>query len=128
MDEFFGDREILLLMRTFPSCLILRKNLSSRKKGNNHAGAGTVSFRHPRFPFFFCIIRAEFPAAVAFPFGAGLDMDGDRCPRVLGVQVDLEVVGQVVGLDNGDIPGHDKVELDEDLRPERRVFRSWNPA
>jgi hypothetical protein len=61
--------------------------------------------------------RAEFPAAVAFSFRAGLDVDGDRCPRVLGVQVGLKVVGQVVGFGNGNIPGHNKVELDEDPRP-----------
>ncbi len=44
-------------------------------------------------------------------------MDGDRCPRVLGYQVRFEVVGQVVRLINGNIAGHHKMELYEDLRP-----------
>ena len=48
---------------------------------------------------------------------AGLYMDRDRCPGVLGIQVGFEVVGEVVGLCNGNIARHHEMELDEDLRP-----------
>jgi len=36
---------------------------------------------------------------------------------VFGIQVGLEVIGQVVGPDNGNIPGHHEMEFDKDLRP-----------
>ena len=50
-------------------------------------------------------------------------MDRDRCPRVLGVQVGLEMVGQVVGFHHGNIPGHHEMELDEDLRARSPGFQ-----
>ena len=63
----------------------------------------------------FFVIRAERTAPVA-AFVAGFYMNGDICPGVLHKQVRFEVVGKIVGLGDGDIPGDDQMELDEDLR------------
>ena len=58
---------------------------------------------------------AERTAAGA-PFITGLSMDGNICPRELDLQVGFKVIGKIMALQNGDGPGHDKVELDKDLR------------
>ncbi len=55
-------------------------------------------------------------------------MDSNRCPRILGIQVGLEMVGQVMGLINGNIPGHHKMELDEDLRPRAPGLQVMEPG
>jgi len=94
-----------------------------REKGNKYRQGPGRSVPGIVSPVLLFLIGAEFPATVAFSFGAGLNMDGDRCPGVLGIQVRFEMVGQVMGLDNGDIPGYHEMELDEDLRPRAPCFQ-----
>ena len=66
-------------------------------------------------PFILVFEGAERTAAGA-PFVTGLSMYGNRCPRELGLQVGFKVIGEIMALHNGDAPGHDKVELNKDLR------------
>jgi len=66
-------------------------------------------------PFILVVKGAERTAAGA-SFVTGLGMDGNICPGELGLQVGFEVIGKIMALQNGNVAGQDKVELDKDLR------------